>query len=57
MTRAEIRDLFSRHQPRNRVDAALALLVAKYRAYCDHRDTGGRPSEVWFAKSNNGPKA
>lgn len=49
MTRTAIRDLFGRHQSGDRVGAALALLMSRSRAQAEIRQTGGRPTEVWFA--------
>jgi hypothetical protein len=50
MTRTAIRDLFGRHRSGDRIGAALALLMTKGRARAEVRTTGGRPSEIWFAK-------
>jgi hypothetical protein len=49
MTRTAIRDLFGRHQSGDRVGAALALLVSSGKAKSGIRQSGGRPTEVWFA--------
>jgi hypothetical protein len=49
LTRTAIRDLFGRNRSADRIGAALALLMQKGRARGDMRETGGRPSEVWFA--------
>jgi hypothetical protein len=49
MTRTVIRDLFGRHQSGDRVGAALALLMSRGRAKAEIRQSGGRPTEVWFA--------
>jgi hypothetical protein len=49
MTRTAIRDLFGRHRSADRIGAALALLTSRGRARGEMKDTGGRPSEVWFA--------
>jgi hypothetical protein len=49
MTRTAIRDLFGRNQSSDRIGAALVLLLGKERAKAEVRDTGGRPSEIWFA--------
>ena len=51
MTRTAIRDLFGRHRSGDRIGAALALLMNKGRARTEIKDTGGRPTEVWFAAS------
>jgi hypothetical protein len=50
LTRTAIRDLFGRNKSGDRIGAALALLVTKGRAWMESRQTGGRPTEVWFAK-------
>jgi Protein of unknown function (DUF3987) len=50
MTRTAIRDLFGRNRSGDRLGAALALLMTKGRARAEVRTTGGRPSEIWFAK-------
>jgi hypothetical protein len=49
-TRTAIRDLFGRNRSGDRIGAALALLMTKGRARAEVRTTGGRPSEIWFAK-------
>jgi hypothetical protein len=49
MTRTAIRDLFGRNQSSDRIGLALALLLKKGRARAEVRETGGRPSEIWFA--------
>ena len=54
MTRTAIRDLFGRHRSSDRVGAALALLVTKGRARTEHKESGGRPVEVWFATTEAG---
>ena len=54
MTRTAIRDLFGRHRSSDRVGAALALLVTKGRARAEHKESGGRPVEVWFATTEAG---
>jgi len=51
MSRTEISHLFRRHQSAQRIGQALTLLAKTGRAYCKRvKDTGGRPSERWFAK-------
>ena len=54
MTRTAIRDLFGRHRSGDRIGAALALLMNKGRARTEIKDTGGRPTEVWFASKGDG---
>jgi hypothetical protein len=49
LTRTAIRDLFGRNRSADRIGAALALLMQRGRARGGIRETGGRPSEVWFA--------
>jgi len=49
MTRTAIRDLFGRHQSGDRVGAALSLLMSRGKAKSGIRQSGGRPTEVWFA--------
>jgi hypothetical protein len=49
MNRTGIRDLFGRNQSKDRIGAALALLLKRGRARTDSKQTGGRPVEVWFA--------
>ena len=51
MSRTEISNLFKRHQSAQRIGQALILLDKTGRAYCKRvKDTGGRPSERWYAK-------
>jgi hypothetical protein len=49
MSRTAIRDLFGRHQSGDRIGAALALLMSRGRAKAEIRQSGGRPTEIWFA--------
>ena len=49
MTRTQIRDLFGRHERGERIDLALASLLAKGVARSELRQTGGRPVEYWWA--------
>jgi hypothetical protein len=49
MSRTGISHLFGRHQSGNRIGAALALLQSTGRARMDQNQTGGRPTETWFA--------
>jgi hypothetical protein len=50
MKRTAIGDLFGRHKSADRIGAALALLATKGRAWSESRQTGGRPTEIWFAR-------
>lgn len=50
MTRTEIRDLFGRNMPKDRIDAALAMLqAARLVRRKPPEATGGRPAEAWEA--------
>ncbi len=49
LTRTAIRDLFNRHLPAERIDAALSLLAGHGLAEREDIRTAGRPSEVWRA--------
>ena len=49
MTRTDIRDVFQRHLPPDKIGLALDLLRRRRRVTCDLVDTGGRPLEVWRA--------
>ena len=49
MTRTDINSLFSRHQSSSRMGTALQLLATTGRARLKTTQSGGRPSEVWFA--------
>ena len=49
LTRTQIRDLFARNQKAERIDRALALLHGAGRVRKTGEETGGRPSERWFA--------
>lgn len=52
MARTEISALFSRHQKADRINSALYQLHKKGLARFDHeKDSGGRPTERWFAVS------
>lgn len=48
-TRTEIWQHFQRHKSKQRIDAALAMLEDYKLARMETEDTGGRPSERWFA--------
>jgi hypothetical protein len=47
ITRTEIRDLFDRNLPSNRIDAALRLLDGARLMHQKSETTGGRPVEAW----------
>jgi hypothetical protein len=49
MTRAQMYDFFHRHEPRERIARALGLLLEAGLARFERTETGGRPSERWFA--------
>jgi hypothetical protein len=49
LTRTQIRDLCQRNLPTDRVEQALATLVAAGRASQQRTLTGGRPAELWTA--------
>ena len=49
MTRTQLRDLFARHQPAERVEQALHALNAAGRARHTKILTAGRPAELWTA--------
>lgn len=48
-TRTEIREMVGKNLPADRIGQALGLLAQMGLARCESRDTGGRPSELWFA--------
>jgi hypothetical protein len=50
MTRTNIRDFFGRNQPATRIEAALANLLEKGIVRMEGKVSGGRPTEVWYAK-------
>ncbi len=53
MSRTDIRDAFSRHKKADEIDRA--LMVLQEEGHARHRqegDTGGRPVEMWFARSS-----
>jgi hypothetical protein len=51
MSRTDISNLFKRHMSAERIGRALAFLLETGRAERKlNRDTGGRPSEWWFAR-------
>jgi hypothetical protein len=47
MTRTQIRDLFQRHCPAGRIEAALELLARRNLARSRIQETGGRSTEIW----------
>jgi hypothetical protein len=47
ITRTDIRDLFSRNEPKHVIDAALELLLLLGKAESRRRVSGGRPTELW----------
>ena len=49
LTRTAIRDHLGRNRSADRIGAALALLMNKGKATAEIQDSGGRPTEVWFA--------
>jgi len=49
LTRTDIRGLFSRNRTENEINDALRVLKENNFATCTREDTGGRPSERWFA--------
>jgi hypothetical protein len=49
MNRREIYEHLHGNYGRDRVDAALTLLLARSLARCEREDTGGRPAERWYA--------
>jgi uncharacterized protein DUF3987 len=51
MARTAISNLFGRHQSANRLGAALSILALRGRARMETKETGGRPTEMWFAQS------
>jgi hypothetical protein len=51
VTRNELMDYFGRHQSSERIGRALGLLLQHHIAQYETQDTGGRPSERWFAVS------
>jgi hypothetical protein len=53
-TRTEIRELVGARLPADRITSALAVLQEMGLARPEHRDTGGRPSEVWTAAGDGG---
>jgi hypothetical protein len=54
LSRARLRDLFSRHIESDRLSAALKVLLIAGKARSENRLTSGRPIEVWFAVAGGG---
>jgi uncharacterized protein DUF3987 len=50
LTRTNLRDLFGRNKSADRIGAALQLLATRGRARPETVHTGGRPSEIWYAR-------
>jgi hypothetical protein len=51
LSRTEVRDFFHRKKQEGEINRALLLLHQKGMARFDRRETGGRPTELWFATS------
>ena len=49
LTRTDIQSYFGRHQPAERIDRALGLLLQHRLVRREEQKTGGRPAEHWFA--------
>jgi hypothetical protein len=49
LTRTDIREIFSRNRTENEINDALRILQENKFAQCTRENTGGRPSERWFA--------
>jgi hypothetical protein len=49
MSRTAISDLFGRNRTKDRIGAALALLLKRGKAKGEMQTTGGRAAEIWFA--------
>jgi hypothetical protein len=54
LTRTDISNYFQRHASSERVSRALGLLLQFVLARCERQETGGRPTERWFAASPKG---
>jgi hypothetical protein len=54
VTRTNIREMVGRNLPANRIGQSLGLLLKMGLARFDRQDTGGRPSELWFAAQKGG---
>ena len=57
LTRTNIRDLFSRGKSKDEILGALDMLKAKGLARVESTETGGRPTETWFAIAPGATKA
>jgi hypothetical protein len=51
LSRNDLTNYLSRHQPSNRIGQALGLLLQHRLARCEYRQTGGRQAEWWFAET------
>jgi hypothetical protein len=51
LSRSDISNHLGRHQPADRIGRALALLLQHRLARMQRVETGGRPSEMWFAEA------
>jgi hypothetical protein len=49
LTRTDIRDYFQRNASADRIGRALGVLLQHGLARCERQETGGRPTERWFA--------
>jgi hypothetical protein len=49
LTRTDVSSYLGRHQSAERIGRALGLLLQHKLARCDRQETGGRPTEQWFA--------
>lgn len=57
LTRTDVRDLFARHKSRERIDQAVDALVTQGLVRIVGQQTGGRPSERFFAVATKATKA
>ena len=57
MTRTDIREHFGRHKGRDEIGRALGVLADHGLARMEYEQSGGRPSERWFAVTTGAPKA
>lgn len=53
LTRTQLRDLFNRNLPGNRIDTALTTLGRTGKAHRRQATTAGRPAEIWTAVDPN----
>ncbi|MBF0297148.1 MAG: hypothetical protein HQK51_00380 [Oligoflexia bacterium] len=56
VTRTEIRDYFNRNKNKANIDSALNLLSREDLAYSEPKESGGKPTEMWFAKTVKTPR-